>query len=337
MHRAAQIEDWFQRRRQRRAVRRGRVPTIVGFTSYGSTEWVRVLARVVYLPETKKRKAQADRVRGWRSFTSVALSDAEVRIRINGTDVRLNADRGGVVDAKIPVNLEPGWTEVTLSSPGARTVTAPVVVISPKTKIGLLSDVDDTVMVTMLPRPFVAAWNAFVLDENARLATPGMAVLYERFVRSNPNAPVIYLSTGAWNVAPTLKRFLSRNLYPAGPLLLTDWGPTHDRLFRSGKLHKQESMRKLAEEFPNIQWVLVGDDGQHDLDLYTEFAKKHPNSVAAIAIREMSNTQAVLAGGRSHRDRRKKQVVPMVFGHDGAQLDAELTRIGVLKPAKGSR
>ena len=46
--------------------------------------------------------------------------------------------------------------------------------------------------------------------------------------------PVFYLSTGAWNVAPTLTRFLSRNLYPPGALLLTDWGPTTDRWFRSG-------------------------------------------------------------------------------------------------------
>lgn len=333
VHRAARIEDWIQRRRQRRAVRAGRVPTIVGFTSYGSTEWVRVLCRVVYLPESKKRKAQADRVRGWRSFTSVAVSDVEVRVRINGTDVRLNADRGGVVDAKIPVKLKPGWTEVTLDTLGARKVKSPINVISPDARFGLISDIDDTVMVTMLPRPFVAAWNSFVLDENARLATPGMAVLYERLLASHPGSPVVYLSTGAWNVAPTLKRFLSRNLYPAGPLLLTDWGPTHDRLFRSGKLHKQETLTRLAAEFPHIKWLLIGDDGQHDIDLYSAFAKAHPDSVAAIAIREMSGAQAVLAGGRTQHVRVKAGTVPTVFGPDGATLALKLAKLGLLPEA----
>jgi phosphatidate phosphatase APP1 len=123
-----------------------------------------------------------------------------------------------------------------------------------------------------------------------------MAVLYERLVTANPGAPVFYISTGAWNVAPTLARFLSRHLYPAGPLLLTDWGPTADRLFRSGQEHKRTTLARLATEFPDIKWLLIGDDGQHDQEIYSEFAHDHPGNVAAVAIRRLSPTQAVLAG-----------------------------------------
>ena len=63
-------------------------------------------------------------------------------------------------------------------------------------------------MVTALPRPFLALWNTFVLSERARMATPGMAVLLDRLKVEHPDAPVIYLSTGPWNAAPTLARFL---------------------------------------------------------------------------------------------------------------------------------
>lgn len=89
-----------------------------------------------------------------------------------------------------------------------------------------------------------------MLDEHARTPTPGMAVMMERLLTKNPGSAVIYVSTGAWNVAQTLTRFLTRNLYPHGPLLLTDWGPTQDRWFRSGKEHKVEQLARLAEEFP---------------------------------------------------------------------------------------
>ena len=58
-------------------------------------------------------------------------------------------------------------------------------------------------MVTALPRPLLAAWHTFVVNEHARATTPGMPVLYERLTTQHPGAPVIYLSTGAWNVAPT--------------------------------------------------------------------------------------------------------------------------------------
>ena len=143
-------------------------------------------------------------------------------------------------------------------------------------RFGIVSDIDDTVMVTALPRPLLAAWNTFVLDEHARRPVAGMAVLYERLVRAHPGAPFLYISTGAWNVAPALTRFLSRNLYPGGPLLLTDWGPTHDRWFRSGSAHKADNLRRLAEEFPEVRWLLIGDDGQRDELIYGEFADAYP-------------------------------------------------------------
>src|SRR5690606_26318810 len=172
-------------------------------------------------------------------------------------------------------------------------------VVDPAERFGVVSDIDDTVMVTALPRPALAAWNTFVVDEHARRSVTGMAVLYDRIRRQHQSTPFIYLSTGAWNVAPTLRRFLSRNLYPAGPLLLTDWGPTHDRFFRSGREHKREQLRRLASEFPEVRWLLFGDDGQHDEDIYGEFVRQHPRNVAAVAIRQLSAGEAVLAGGRS--------------------------------------
>src|SRR3546814_3533899 len=137
-------------------------------------------------------------------------------------------------------------------------------------RFGVVSDVDDTVMGTALPRPLLAAWNSFVVDEHARQPVPGMAVLLERLTRDNPGAPMLYLSTGAWNVAPTLIRFLSRHLFPPGSVLLTDWGTTHDRWFRSGRDHKESNLQRLAAEFPHIRWLLVGNDGTHADEHYMQ-------------------------------------------------------------------
>jgi phosphatidate phosphatase APP1 len=187
-------------------------------------------------------------------------------------------------------------------------------------------------MVTTLPRPLLAAWNTFVLDEHARVPTPGMAVFLERLAAFTPGAPVIYLSTGAWNVAPTLSRFLSRNLYPAGALLLTDWGPTHDRWFRSGSAHKRDNLRRLAEQFPHIRWILIGDDGQHDEAIYSDFQRDYPGSVAAVAIRQLSPSEAVLAGGRS-RDAiliEGGPEAPWVYGPDGSSLSSQLAEHGLI-------
>ncbi|WP_072313718.1 App1 family protein [Agrococcus sp. Marseille-P2731] len=324
-HTAARIEDWVHEHREANALRAGRLPAIVAYPGYGGDGWVRVLARVLLVQPGKEQSVHYENVRGWRSFTSIALNHIDVTLEANGERHVVIADRGGLVDAIVPFRLEPGWQEVTLSVAGSVPVVAPVFVVDPTTRFGVVSDIDDTVMVTSLPRPLLAAWNAFVLDEHGRQPVPGMAVLYERIANEHPNSPFVYLSTGAWNAAPTLSRFLSRNLYPSGSMLLTDWGPTHDRFFRSGQDHKRQQLRRLAKEFPDITWLLVGDDGQHDEAIYGEFANAHPTSVHAVAIRELSPQEAVLAGGRKHAETRSMH--PWVWSSNGGGLAKELAAI----------
>jgi phosphatidate phosphatase APP1 len=331
LHRAARIEDAFHRWRERRGRKRGLITTIVPYAGYGAPGWARVLCRVVLTRGTDAAKQRAEKVRGWRSFFSIPVDDIEVSISAGGHERRVRPGRGGVMDVRIDVDLEPGWHEISLRTDDTEPVTAPLFIVDPAAAFGILSDIDDTVMVTALPRPFLAAWNTFVLDEHARAPVPGMAVLYDRLMRAHPGAPVVYLSTGAWNVAPTLTRFLSRNLYPRGPLLLTDWGPTHDRWFRSGKEHKKSSLERLAAEFPTMRWLLFGDDGQHDEEIYSDFAAAHPANVAAIAIRQLSTGEAVLAGGRSKgTEREDEPSVSWFYAPHGAGLAEQLTAAALL-------
>jgi len=330
-HFAARLEDAVQRLRQRWGRRRGLVPTIIPFTGYGGTGWVRVLGRVVLQkPPAPGEPVESYRgIRGWRSFTSVHVPHIDVQVSSGRAKRTITADRGGVLDAHIEVKLPPGWHRLTLTIEGGQAVEAPVFIVDDDVEFGLVSDIDDTVMVTALPRPFLAAWNTFVLDEHARTPVAGMAVLYERLTRAHPGIPVIYLSTGAWNVVPTLRRFLGRNLYPRGTLLLTDWGPTHDRWFRSGRDHKRVNLERLASEFPRMRWLLVGDDGQHDPQIYGDFAAAHPGNVAAVAIRQLTTGEAVLAGGRSDAEARPGDA-PWLFAPDGAGLSEKLTAQGLL-------
>jgi phosphatidate phosphatase APP1 len=346
-HRAARVSDRIRERREQRARGHGQLPTVVPYTGYGSTEWIRVLGRVLLTSERRPRNtAEPEGIRGWRNFTSVPVNGAVVTVTVGGQQHQVTADRSGLIDAVVPISLDPGWHSIGLQAenkgPGA-TVDRPaqearIYVVDPRARLGIISDVDDTVMVTALPRPMLAAWHAFVLNEHSRRPTPGMPVLYERLFRSHPDAPVVYLSTGAWNVAPSLTRFLFRNLYPAGALLLTDWGPTETSWFRSGTDHKHRSLERLSEEFPDLKWLLLGDDGQHDEEIYGEFVKRHPDRVAAVCIRQLSPAQAVLAGsaGRS-QSHQEESPVPWIYAPDGAEFVDDLERRGLLETATPDR
>ena len=333
IHFAARMEDSLHQFREKRARKRGLTPVVIPYTGYGAPGWTRVLCRVLLAKPDAMDETRYKKIRGWRSFTSVPVNDVAVTVEIGGVEQTVSTDRGGVVDEVLTSNLTPGWHTITVRTEDSEPVEAPVFIVEPAVRFGIISDVDDTVMVTALPRPLLAAWNTFVLDEHARRPVPGMGVLYERLIRANPGAPVLYLSTGAWNVAPTLTRFLSRNLFPAGPLLLTDWGPTHDRWFRSGHEHKKQSLTRLADEFPQIRWLLVGDDGQHDEDLYNTFASERASSIEAVAIRQLSNSEAVLAGGRSRdEEHSEKHGIRWIYAPDGAGLAELLADAGILDP-----
>ncbi|WP_375384643.1 App1 family protein [uncultured Microbacterium sp.] len=332
----ARLEYRFHSWRERRARGRGLTPAVTPFPGYGGPGWVRVLGRVLIVPPAPRTgSGEYASVRGWRSFAAVPVGYAPVAITIQGHAHDVFSDRGGVIDVVLPSGLASGWQTLTMTVEGGKPVETRVFIVGEEVRFGIVSDIDDTVMVTALPRPLVAAWNSFVVDEHARQPVPGMAVMMDRLVRDNPGAPLIYLSTGAWNVAPTLLRFLGRHVFPPGALLLTDWGPTHDRWFRSGKEHKSTNLQRLAKEFPHVRWLLVGDDGQHDDDIYTTFTREHPDSVVAVAIRRLSPAEAVLAGGRTVVDDHSAAGVPWVTESDGAGLLERLEEVGVINRGPG--
>ncbi|WP_396659235.1 App1 family protein [Microbacterium oxydans] len=331
IHWFARLEHRLHVWREGRARRRGRVATILPFPGYGGPGWVRVVGRVLIVPPQRRtRHGEPASVRGWRSFVGIPVGFASVSVHFGDTTHQVAADRGGVVDAMIRVDLEPGWQTFTFSVEGQAPVEARAFIVAEETTFGVVSDVDDTVMVTALPRPFIAFWNSFVLDEHARLPVPGMAVLLDQLLRQHPGAPMVYLSTGAWNVAPTLWRFLGRHLFPAGSMLLTDWGPTHERWFRSGREHKLTNLRRLATEFPHVKWLLIGDDGQHDEAIYSQFMDEYPDSVAGVAIRRLLPAEAVLAGGRAGHEPHSEDTAPWVSAEDGAGLRDLLGEAGIL-------
>jgi len=295
---AARLEDAVSLRVNRLLRRRGWEPRVLTYTGYGSQQWARVLARVLLAPPGVRTRDVAG-ARGWRRFVAATAPGVAVTVEVGDRRHEVVSGRGGYVDAVLDASLEPGWTEVSLTAEGSSRPpqTAPVRVVGDGPGIGLVSDIDDTVVITALPRPLVAFWNTFLRHETSRRPVPGMAELYRAFLESDPATFVVYLSTGAWNVAPSLRDFLARHRYPRGPLLLTDWGPTTQGMFRSGTAHKHDQLRRLFAELPQLRWFLVGDDGQHDPQVYGEAAHADPDRVEAVAIRQLSPAEQVLTHG----------------------------------------
>ncbi|MCI6573981.1 MAG: DUF2183 domain-containing protein [Actinomycetaceae bacterium] len=360
---ARALDDAANRRGIVRRRKRGWLPHLIPYMGYGSTRAVKVMARVImadprdqaaspnlaFQPGTVHSLATsvvgdfaqkvvdkgAEAQRGWRQFFTTQVGFLPVTVRIGDREIHTRTDRGGYLDLLVEDHgLTPGWHDALLIPAAGAPAKAPVMIVSPYVRRGLVSDIDDTVVVTWMPRIFIAAWNAFVAHTNARQPVPGMAQMYQELLADAPNAPVFYLSSGAWNTYETILMFLQKYNFPIGPLLMTDWGPTPTGLFRNSEAHKKTQLRNLLIMFPNIKWILVGDDGQHDPIIYDDLAREHPSRVRAIALRELNPIEQVLSHGtaepvettRTDSDT-ERHGTPVVRAPDGFALVKKLRAV----------
>jgi phosphatidate phosphatase APP1 len=333
----------------------GWVPQVEAYTGYGTPERVRVLARVVLAPRRGALAPPKPDQRGFRAYLAVPAPQERIVVTVEGVQLDVVADRAGYVDVQVDLPpgrpLPAGWQRAELApASGGRSgwssaavTTAAVRVVDDAPTLGVISDIDDTTMVTMVPRLLLAAWNSLVRPTAARTPVHGMAHLYAQVAAAHPEAPFVYVSTGAWNTARTLRRFLARHGFPPGPLLLTDFGPTQTGWFRSGQQHKDAEIDRLMAAFPHVSWLLVGDDGQHDPDIYARAAERWPGRVAAVAIRTLTPAQRVLSVGSGPAGSRTSAPpqhlpraaggVPTVVAPDGIALAQRLCEVpGVLAP-----
>src|SRR5664279_2080103 len=126
-HIAARLDDQVTGLTNKLFRRRGWQPRIVPYTGYGTTEWVRILARVLLAPprgaepvDIATTAARQQATRGWRRFLTTPIEDVEVEVELGGRAHLLRTARGGYIDAVLPAELAPGWHEIPVRTADSR-------------------------------------------------------------------------------------------------------------------------------------------------------------------------------------------------------------------------
>ncbi|MGR6964503.1 App1 family protein [Geodermatophilus sp. URMC 61] len=307
-----------------RARRRGWTTAALGYPGYAAQGRARVRGRLLLAPPGTDPSARLD-IPGWRRLLTLEQPHGEVDVTLGEVRVRARADEAGLVDLVVPVELPAGRTAALLHPEGRPPVPAPLHVAASDATRGVVCDIDDTVWITGIRHPLRAAWRTFAGNGSTRRPVAGMAALLTRLTAAGAHAPVVYVSNGPWNLAGPITAFLDRHGFPAGALLLTDWGISPRAWFRSGRAHKRGALERLATDLPRVRWVLVGDDGEHDPEIYRDFARSHPEHVAAIALRTVAPI-----GTTPPETESRVGTVPVVRAGDGRALADLLHRAGVL-------
>lgn len=182
----------------------------------------------------------------------------------------------------------------------------------------VISDIDDTILVShtrkKLKRLMTTLFNTYA----KRKPVMSTVRLFDALGRSQYD--FFYVSRSEFNLFPLLSNFLKHHDLPKGPLFLTPF-ISFKELVRNEKDpdFKIKTINLLLDHSPHQNVVLIGDDSQHDLEVYAEISKIHGNRIKRVYIRQ---TDPNIDRRRSNTwDYLKKNTEIMLYYNDTANLN----------------
>jgi phosphatidate phosphatase APP1 len=159
---------------------------------------------------------------------------------------------------------------------------------------GIISDIDDTIMHTGVTSflKLRVAFNTFFKNYDRRLPLKGAASFYQLLHRGKGGRdqnPMFYLSNSPWNLYKYLEKFLDFHGFPKGPILLRDFPTPWDRTAKLKKPHKSHQLLNILKHYPDMNFILIGDSGEHDALYYKEVAQIYPDRILAIYLRSVNH------------------------------------------------
>ncbi len=306
---AAELEGRVDAAMARRADRRGRRDPLIihAYRGYGTDTRVRVRGRVL---EDDGIPAAGERDSAWRNvlsavrrFESDEVPGARVGVRFAGATQELVTDAEGYFDTWIApreaLHGDQLWHDVAfeLLAPREPAIPSPTtigrVLVPPATaRLGVISDLDDTVVQTGATDARALLRSVFLANARTRLPFAGVASLYRALqdgAGGGQNNPVFYVSSSPWNLYDVLAEFLAIREIPEGPIMLRDWGlSSRELLPTSHGSHKIAAIRDIIELYPTLPFVLIGDSGQEDPEIYRDVVARYPSRILAIYIRNVT-------------------------------------------------
>lgn len=266
-----------------------RIETYLG---HGGPEGVVVRGRVLDDPpptEAVEGEGVGAAVRrSLRQFVTAELPGVPLRVRVGDSVMEAVTDAEGYFVARLdPTTLAGPWVDGRVElAREHRGLTDPhptrvrVRVPGADAAFGVISDVDDTIIETGVQRVGLMLRQTFTGSALTRTPFPGAAELY-RDLEAGAN-PFFYVSSSPWNLHAFLLAFLEHRDFPLGPLLLRDLIGS-----RAGRARKHERIEEVLALHPGLRFVLIGDSGERDPQIYADVVAAHPGRILAVYIREV--------------------------------------------------
>lgn len=270
------------------AARRRDPVVILPYLGYGTAEKLVLRGRVL---QDEGFRPTRDTERRWRNLVefvkrmeSDEVPGARLRATFGERSVETVTDGEGyfAVELASP-GAAAGWHDVQLQLLDLPASEVGKVLVPPRdAEFGVVSDIDDTVIQSHVMRKVRMLVKLALSNAHTRKPFEGVAAFYRALHRERN--PFFYVSKSPHNLYSPLVEFLRHQQLPAGPLMLRDFG------LRPGKDHKARAIEHILATYPALPFVLVGDSGEHDPEIYAEVLGRFPGRIRVIYIRSIDRS-----------------------------------------------
>jgi phosphatidate phosphatase APP1 len=259
----------------------------------------RVLAERAILRASDRESVWRNLLASYQRLQSDEIPGARIRAQFEDQVLEVVSDEEGYFQIALSLTRPPAqaslWHDVALelmepAQPHRVAARGEVMIPPADAEFGVISDLDDTVIQTGATSLVRMLRSTLLESARSRLPFEGVADFY-RLLHRDRN-PIFYVSSSPWNLYDLLTEFLAIQQIPAGPLLLGDFGVDDNKLIHAPHdEHKHQQIQRVFDTYPRLPFVLIGDSGQQDPEIYWEVVRTAPDRVKAVMIRDVTNPQ----------------------------------------------
>lgn len=285
---------------------------IIAFQTYGTNNHLYLRGRALEdeIIDLEEKGAFNLLLNAWKRFETDEIKHAELKIKVaedkffyTKTDNRGYFLLDEKVDGLSNYANEEGWVHLEFSYKTAslkRTIQlgnrfpGEMLIPSKQASFGVISDIDDTILHTGLVSllKWRVVFNTLLTSAGKRLPLVGAPEFYHLLHQGktkNEANPIFYVSHSPWNLYRYLEYFLKKNNFPKGPIILRNFPKPFTKKVRGDKPQKQKEIVNLLKAYPDLKFILIGDIGEHDPDIYLEITETYPNRILAIYLRSVKH------------------------------------------------
>lgn len=196
-------------------------------------------------------------------------------------------DASGHFNFRAPLEFVP--THVRILASEDLSATEEIIITEPR-GVSLISDIDDTIKHSAIGSGAREIFrNAFIRDLDD-LVIDGVKQWYSHL--ANMGVKFHYVSNSPWQLYPVLMKYFSLAGLPAGSFHLKQYSGMLQGIFEPVAERKKGTLDRLARDFPERRFILVGDSGEADIEVYTDFVLENPGRVLGVFIRDVTTSHS---------------------------------------------